>query len=173
MENTGNNDIQRLHRNNLIVVWVGTAAMTATTFASTGLNLTGFLAVGTMVLSALVGIFAYYLIKSDSVKGLVIITAPAIATLVYSFVCGGNALAFLADYLFLAMTTQYFDTSYVKRFTIIMGVPSVIALFLSPKIILLWSNLSETAYWRANWQLCGNRKRNSGKNLLLLINQNK
>ena len=28
-------------------------------------------------------------------------------------------------------------------------------------------------YWRANWQLCGNRKRNSGKNLPLLINRNK
>ena len=135
MENTAANDIRRLHRNNLIVVWVGTLAMTATTFASLQFQMKGILAVLTMVISALVGTAALFLIKSDHVKGLVIITAPAIATLVYSFVCGGNSLAFLADYLFLAMTTQYFDKSYVKRFTIIMGIPAIIALFVSPKII--------------------------------------
>ncbi len=135
MENSAANDIKKLHRNNLIVVWGGTAAMTATTFISLGLSTTGILAIAVMVLSALIGTIAYKVVPSDHVKGLVIITAPAIATLIYSFVCGGNSLAFLADYLFLAMTTQYFDTSYVRRFTIIMGIPSVIALFVSPKII--------------------------------------
>ena len=84
MENSAANDIKKLHRNNLIVVWVGTLAMSGTTFISFGTDIKGLLALGTMVLSAIIGSLAYLFIGDDHVKGLVIITAPAVATLVYS-----------------------------------------------------------------------------------------
>ena len=129
-------DINRLHRTNLIIVWVGSFALTGTTLTSWPLNtITPWAATATMLVSAIVGTIAYKFVKTDLLKGLIIITAPAVASLVYAMICGGNAQAFLADYLFLAMTTQYFDTRYLQRFTVIFGIPAVVFLFINPKVI--------------------------------------
>lgn len=51
--------------------------------------------------------------KNDLAKALCITLIPSVATIVYAAMCGGNSVAFLANYVILAMTMVYLIKIYI------------------------------------------------------------
>lgn len=60
-------------------------------------------------------ILCWRFVKNDLAKALCITLIPSVATIVYAAMCGGNSVAFLANYVILAMTMVYFDKKYTFR----------------------------------------------------------
>ncbi|MCR5641492.1 MAG: methyl-accepting chemotaxis protein [Lachnospiraceae bacterium] len=129
-------ETSRIHKNNLTVIWVGIVVMclmTAFTYHSDmGMVIGGCL---TMIIAGIVGIVLYVSSANDLIKAMGILLVPSIATFVYSFVVGGSAVSFLANYLFAAMCAVYFEDTYIKWYTIVMAVASVISIIADPHII--------------------------------------
>lgn len=118
----------KLHKGNLIVILVGVVVMTLMTFAAYGVCADAFKGSGIMWGAGLISVIAYFACQKDIVKALIILGGPSFATLIYSYVLGGSSVSFLACYLFLAMTTIYFEERYIKFYMIIVGVPSLVSL---------------------------------------------
>ena len=129
-------DIKKIHKTNLTIVWVGVVVMIGLSLFSTGGN---FLkAINGCVVLAIAGIIstiAYFVIKDDFKKAMVLILAPALATTAYSYVMGGNSVSFLCNYLFVALMAIYFEERYVKYFIVVMGVDGLLCALIFPYII--------------------------------------
>jgi len=120
--------MNRIHRTNLVVILVGVVVMSMMTLFSYGLTLDGMKGVGVMVGSGIIAILAYLLCKKDLLKSMLILVVPSYATLLYSYLTEGNSVAYLACYLFLAMTTVYFEEKYIKYYMVMVGAGSVLSL---------------------------------------------
>lgn len=130
-------DINKLHKNNILVIWVGVAAMVFMTVSSyisydVKIAITGSLV---MVGAGIVAVLFWMFVPNEFAKAMGIILAPALATNLYSYVCGGNSVSFLANYFFAALCAIYFEEKYLKCFLIVMGVDSLTALAIAPYII--------------------------------------
>ena len=87
--------MEKLHRQNLIIILAGIVMLSLLTVVAFGLSPLA--------------------IKNDLAKALCITLIPSVATIVYAAMCGGNSVAFLANYVILAMTMVYFDKKYTFR----------------------------------------------------------
>ena len=129
-------DTKKLHKSNLIVIWVGVVVMTAMTC----LSYAGypFMMIGgslSMIISGIIGVILYLSNANDFVKAMGILLVPSVATFIYSYVTEGSAVSFLANYLFAAMCSLYFEEKYLKVYMSIMTVASVICCAVAPWII--------------------------------------
>ena len=127
-------EVKKLHKTNLIIVWIGIAAMIAMSFVATAGN-GMFAAINGIVVLLVAGVISflsYMFIKDDLKKAMGIVLAPAIATTAYSYVVGGNSVAFLCNYLFIAMMALYFEEKYIKYFLIVMGLDGVFCAIFFP-----------------------------------------
>ena len=66
---------------------------------------------------------------------LILVFPPAIGTLLYSWVYGGNSIPYLANFVLLAMTTSYFMESVIIYFAVPFTVISVVFMIFSPETI--------------------------------------
>ena len=104
-------DINKLHKNNILVIWVGVAAMVFMTVSSyisydVKIAITGSLV---MVGAGIIAVLFWMFVPNEFAKAMGIILAPALATNLYSYVCGGNSVSFLANYFFAALCAIYFE----------------------------------------------------------------
>ena len=60
---------------------------------------------------------------------------PAIGTLVYSWITGGNSITYLTNYVLLAMATSYFIESVIIWFAVPFTVISIVFMIFSPETI--------------------------------------
>jgi methyl-accepting chemotaxis protein len=127
--------MNKIHKQNYTIIWVGIALLSMTTLAGFGLTVTGFMGVAVLVGSGLIVAACKAMIKDDLIIALCITVIPAIATILYSALCGGNSLAFLANYVFLAMMSIYFERKYVLYFAIPVGVVGLACALIKPAII--------------------------------------
>ena len=129
-------DTNKIHKSNLIVIWVGVIIMTAMTCITyhdnIGMVIGGSLS---MIISGIIGLVFYFSSAGDLAKAMGIIMVPSVATFIYSYLVGGSAVSFLANYLFAAMVAIYFNENYIKWYTIVMAVISVASIIYSPQII--------------------------------------
>ena len=129
-------EINKLHKSNLTIVWVGIAAMIALSLLAAGGD---FLAAVNgcvvLVIAGVIGIISYKFVKDDLKKAMGIILAPALATTVYAYVVGGNSVSFLCNYLFVAMTALYFEEKYIKVFVTVMGIDGLLSALFFPIVI--------------------------------------
>lgn len=123
-----NENTRKIHKSNLMVILVGVVVMSLMTVFSYGFVLDALKGSAIMWAAGILAIISYYGIKNDMTKAILILAFPSLSTLVYSYVLGGSSVSFLACYLFLAMTTVYFEEKYIKTFMIVVSVPSVISL---------------------------------------------
>ncbi|MCR5545553.1 MAG: hypothetical protein K6F30_03650, partial [Lachnospiraceae bacterium] len=129
-------DIQKLHKNNLTIIWIGVVVMMAlSVFASGGNLLSALNGCVVLLIAGVVATIGYKFVKDDLKKAMVMILAPALATTAYSYVLGGNAVSFLANYLFVALMAIYFEEKYVKYFIIVMGADGLLCAIVFPWII--------------------------------------
>ena len=129
-------EINKLHKSNLTIVWVGIAAMIALSLLAAGGD---FLAAVNgcvvLVIAGVIGIISYKFVKDDLKKAMGIILTPALATTVYAYVVGGNSVSFLCNYLFVAMTALYFEEKYIKVFVTVMGIDGLLSALFFPTVI--------------------------------------
>lgn len=127
--------MKKLHRQNLIIIWCSVVALSLVSVLGYGLT---FLALkGSLILlvSGIISTVGYLSPLPDAKKALVLVFPPAIGTLFYSWVFGGNSIPYLANFVLLAMTTSYFIESVIIWFAIPFTAVSVIFMIFSPETI--------------------------------------
>lgn len=88
-----------------------------------------------LVVAGIISTIGCYLSIDDVKKVLIIVFPPAIGTLLYSWVYGGNSIPYLANFVLLAMTTSYFMESVIIYFAVPFAVISVVFMAFSPETI--------------------------------------
>ncbi len=130
--------MDKIHRHNLIIVLAGVVMLSVVSigsYGSYGMQKEGIIGAVVMVLSGLIAILGKQFGKNDTVKAICITLVPGIATFIYSGVLGGNRLAFLANYAFLAMTSVYFDKVIITIFAAPIGAISIVSTFFFPYLV--------------------------------------
>lgn len=127
--------MNKVHKANLWVVLGCVLAMTATTILSYGMSLRTILCSAVLWATLVVVMVAQFLKISDFAKAMVIILSPSYALLIYSALCNGNSVTFIASFVTLGMAVRYFDKNIVKYFSIAFMIPVLICMFVYPVII--------------------------------------
>lgn len=127
--------MERVHKANLWVIFVCVLAMTMTTIMSYEMSVKTIKGCAVLWLTLVIVLIASFLKISDFAKALIIVLCPSYAVLVYSGVCGGNSIAFLANFITLGMAVRYFDKKIIKFYAIPFIIVSVLCIFINHKII--------------------------------------
>lgn len=127
--------MERVHKANLWVIFGCVLAMTMTTIMSYEMSVKTIKGCAVLWLTLVIVLIASFLKISDFAKALIIVLCPSYAVLVYSGVCGGNSIAFLANFITLGMAVRYFDKKIIKFYAIPFIIVSVLCIFINHKII--------------------------------------
>ena len=127
--------MERLHKQNYTIIMVGIVAMSVVTLLAFGFNQQGLLGVGVLLVCGIVATIGKRMKQNDVAKALCIIVPPSIATFVFAAIMGGNPVAFLANFVFLAMMAMYFDKRYVIYYSIPISVIGLLCAILNPALI--------------------------------------
>lgn len=124
-----------LHRKNFIIIWISIALLSLISVFGYGVTFVALKGCIVVVAAGLISTIAYFAPISDNRKALFIILPPAIATLFYSWLFGGNSICYVADFVLLAMTATYFVEKVIIAFAVPFTVVSVIFAIFSPETI--------------------------------------
>ncbi len=127
--------IAKINKTNLIIIWVAIVSLIGLAFANFGGSQTTMIETAVMLTCGAISSAAYCIKMSDVKKGLLLVMPAAIGTLVFSWLSGGNGVAFFADFVLLAMISTYFIKKLVLYFSIPFISISVIALLVDARII--------------------------------------
>ena len=127
--------MNKIHRTNLIIIWIAVAALSGLAFTNFGIQRSTIIEIIVMVVCGIISTVAYISQLDDLKKAILLIMPPAIGTLVFSALSGGNAIAFIANFVLLAMAAAYFMTKVVLYFAIPFISISVITLIIAPTVI--------------------------------------
>ena len=127
--------MNRIHRTNLIIIWIAVAALSGLAVTNFGFQSSTVIEIIVMVVCGIVSTCAYFTRLEDAYKAILLIFPPALGTLVFSALSGGNAIAFIANYVLLAMAAAYFIKKVVVYFSVPFISISLICLLIKPVII--------------------------------------
>ena len=127
--------MEKLHRQNLVIVWCSIIALSLVSLMGYGFTVLAIRGIAILVVAGIISTIGCYLSIDDVKKVLIIVFPPAIGTLLYSWVYGGNSIPYLANFVLLAMTTSYFMESVIIYFAVPFAVISVVFMAFSPETI--------------------------------------
>lgn len=127
--------MDKLHKQNLIIVWCSVVALSLVSLMGYGATAMAFKGICIVVLAGVISSVGYFLPVDDAKKALIIVFPPAIGTLLYSFISGGNSIPYLANFVLLAMTASYFIESVIIYFAVPFTIISVVFAIFSPETI--------------------------------------
>ena len=127
--------MQRIHKMNYIVCNVAMVLLLLLDILAYGLEEKGIRGLIVIITAAILLNIGYYVIKKDTWKALWIVLLPSLATFGFSAVLGGNSVAFLANFVLLAMMGMYFDRSYIMNFAMPVGAIAIVCALFAPQII--------------------------------------
>ncbi len=127
--------MDRIHRSNLIIIWIAVLALSGLAYTNFGITTSTITEIIVMVCCGIISTVSYKLNIEDEKKGLFLVLPPAIGTLIFSWLSGGNGIAFFANYVLLAMAATYFIKKIIKYFSIIFISAATVALILDPTIV--------------------------------------
>lgn len=125
----------QIHKKNLMIIWAGIVLLSVTNLIHTGLTPQAIYAESCLLAAGILSTIVFFTVKGDLPKALVITLSPAIAQFAFSFLEGGNSVAYLATYVCVAMMALYFNPTYIKYFMIVMSVLSLIIVLINPAIV--------------------------------------
>lgn len=129
-------EVKKIHKINFVLIWISIAALSLTSLLGYGLSDKGIISICCLVTAGIISSIGYFIKNiSDDVKALVLIFPPAIATLIFSGVVGGNTIPFMADFVLLAMATLYFKEKIIIWFSVPFSSVSAITIIVNPVII--------------------------------------
>jgi methyl-accepting chemotaxis protein len=126
--------MKKLHQQNLIIIWCSVVSLSLVSVFGYGLTAMALKGSMIVIVSGIISTIGYFLPISDSRKAL-ILAPPAIGTLFYSWVSGGNSIPYIANYVLLAMTATYFIEKVIISFAVPFTIISVIFGIVSPQTI--------------------------------------
>ena len=127
--------MEKLHKRNLIIVWCSVVALSLVSLMGYGFTVLAIRGIAILVVAGIISTIGCYLPIDDAKKVLILVFPPAIGTLLYSWVYGGNSIPYLANFVLLAMTTSYFMESVIIYFAVPFAVISVVFMAFSPETI--------------------------------------
>ena len=127
--------MEKLHKRNLIIVWCSVVALSLVSLMGYGFTVLAIRGIAILVVAGIISTIGCYLSIDDVKKVLILVFPPAIGTLLYSWVYGGNSIPYLANFVLLAMTTSYFMESVIIYFAVPFTVISVVFMIFSPETI--------------------------------------
>ncbi len=127
--------MHKIHRNNLIIIWCSVVALSTVALLGYGISFGALRGAIITVVCGIISTLGYLSHLPDDKKALVLVFPPAIGTLLFSFVSGGDSISFLANFVLLAMTTLYFMESVILSFAVPFTVISILFAIFSPKTI--------------------------------------
>lgn len=128
-------EMKRIHKVNLIIIWVAIFALAALASVGFGLTPTIIIEIITLFVCGFISTGGYFSKQPDDIKALLIIFPPSIGTLIFSGLTGGNQFAIIADFVMIAMTAAYFMKKVVVRFAVPFSAIAFVCLIINPKII--------------------------------------
>ena len=127
--------MNKVHKGNLWVILGCVIALMATTYFSYGLTFKTLKGCIVMLATWIIVVIAANLKISDFAKALIIVLVPSYAILLYSGLCGGVTLAFMASFITLGMAVRYFNKKIIKFYAIPYVVVCILCLIFDRKII--------------------------------------
>ena len=127
--------MEKLHKQNLIIVWCSVIALSLVSLMGYGFTVLAIRGIAILVVAGIISTIGCYLPIDDAKKVLILVFPPAIGTLLYSWVYGGNSISYLANFVLLAMITSYFMESVIIYFAVPFAVISVVFMAFSPETI--------------------------------------
>ena len=127
--------MKKLHKQNLIITWCSILALSMVSVLGFGLSVMALKGSIVVIVCGIISTIGYFLPLPDDKKILMLVFPPAIGTLVYSWITGGNSIAYLANYVLLAMTTSYFIESVIIWFAVPFTAISIVFMIFSPETI--------------------------------------
>ena len=127
--------MNKIHKTNLIIIWVAIIALSGLAVSNFGFTRAVIIETLVMLSCGVISTVAYFMDIDDVKKGLLLVMPAAFGTLVFSWLSGGNGIAFIANYVLLAMAATYFNKKIIKYFAIPFISASLIMLFINNKII--------------------------------------
>ncbi len=127
--------MKNLHKKNLIIIWCSVAILSLVSIFGYGMSLMCVKACLIVIASGVISTFAYFFAPTDAKKALFIALPPAIGTLFYSWVTGGNAIPYIANFVLLALTATYFIERVIVAFAVPFTIASIIFSVFSPETI--------------------------------------
>lgn len=143
--------MEKIHKANLLVVLGCVLALTAVTILSFGMSVRTALCSAVLWLTLIVVVISSRMRFSDFTKAMIIILSPSYAMLIYSALCNGNSITFIASFVTLGMAVRYFDKKIVKYYAIAFMIPVIICVIVCPVIIddYLMGAVSKVILWSA------------------------
>lgn len=127
--------MNKIHKTNLIVIWVSIVALAGLAVANMGFNKIAIAELISLFAAGTISTVGYKMNMEDWKKALILIYPPAIATLIFSGAAGGNRFGFIADFVLLGMACSYFLKDVIVRFALPFTIIAFIAGLINPKII--------------------------------------
>lgn len=127
--------MKKLHQQNLIIIWCSVVSLSLVSVFGYGMTAMALKGSMIVIVSGIISTIGYFLPISDSRKVLILALPPAIGTLFYSWVSGGNSIPYIANFVLLAMTATYFIEKVIISFAVPFTIISVIFGIVSPQTI--------------------------------------
>ncbi len=127
--------VKKIHKTNFIIIWGAILALIALAVINFGMSKTTIIETITMLTCGAVSTVAYFIHMPDMQKAMFLVMPAAVGTLVFSWLSGGNGVAFFADFVLLAMISTYFMKRLVLYFSGSFILISIISLFIDARIV--------------------------------------
>lgn len=127
--------MKQLHKKHLIIIWCSVIALSLLSLSGLGATLNGLLGITTLVGAGIISTIGYVAPLDDVKKALLLVFPPAIGTLIFAALTGGSSIAYIANYVLLAMTTSYFIKEIIIYFAVPFTIISAACILIDPKII--------------------------------------
>ena len=127
--------MEKLHKQNLIITWCSILALIMVSVLGFGLSVMALKGSIVVIVCGIISTIGYFLPLPDDKKVLMLVFPPAIGTLVYSWLTGGNSITYLTNYVLLAMATSYFIESVIIWFAVPFTAISIVFMIFSPETI--------------------------------------
>ena len=127
--------MKKLHKQNLIITWCSILALSMVSVLGFGLSVMALKGSIVVIVCGIISTIGYFLPLPDDKKVLMLVFPPAIGTLVYSWITGGNSITYLTNYVLLAMATSYFIESVIIWFAVPFTAISIVFMIFSPETI--------------------------------------
>lgn len=127
--------MEKVHKANIWVIFGCVVALTLTTILSYGFSAQTIKCSAVLWITLVIVMIVRFTKASDFVKAMTIVLSPSYAMLIYSALCGGNSVTFIASFVTLGMAVRYFDKKIVKYYAIAFMAAVILCMFVYPAII--------------------------------------
>lgn len=131
----GKQDFAKIHRINLIAIWVATVIFTGLAYKAYGLERSFWASLLVMSIASGIVTVLYFIPWNDVIKASLILCIIGLSTFCLSALQGGSERNFIVSFLVLAMGTLYFNSRVLLGYGLVYLPVSVLVAIFAPQYI--------------------------------------